>query len=241
MVKGAVSSQIPLRFAAQSEASLEHFVVGPNATAVAAIRAAASHANESWPLLWGKSGSGKTHLLSAATTSAAAAGRRVAYLAAEVLSANPPEVLDGLTQMELVCLDDIDLLLGDSGWELAFFNLFNRLREQRAILVVSSGCQPRSLPIRLPDLRSRLNWGATLPLRPLSDDDKGELLQRRARLRGSQIDAEVMRYLMSREQRSVGYLVAALDHLIDVAFAEKRRITIPLARTHLGKTKGAGP
>ena len=238
MVILAGSSQIPLRFAAQSEASFEDFVVGPNAPTVAAVRAAASQANESWPLLWGTSGRGKTHLLSAATTLAATAGRRVAYLAAEVLRTHTPEVLDTLTEMDLVCLDDIDRLLKEEGWELSLFNLFNRLREQGAVLIVSSGCQPRSLSVDLPDLRSRLSWGTTLALRPLGDDDKIELLHRRARSRGSQIEAEVIRYLMSRERRTVGYLVAALDHLIDVGFSEKRRITIPLARTHLGKLKG---
>lgn len=240
MVSSVGSNQIPLRFAAQGAASFEDFVIGPNAVAVAAVRAAASHANESWPLLWGARGRGKTHLLSAATSLAATAGRRVAFLAAEVLLSHTPEVLDSLTEMDLVCLDDLDQLLGDPRWELALFNLFNRLREQGAVLLAAAGCQPRSLSVGLPDLRSRLNWGNTLELKPLSDDNKIELLQRRAISRGSPVDVEVVRYLISRKQRGVSDLVGALDQLIDIGFAEKRRITIPLARTHLGNSQLAG-
>ena len=238
MSNDPVSGQIPLRFAVRMAATFEDFVTGPNAVAVAAVQAAASHANESWPLLWGSHGRGKTHLLSAATTRAATAGRRVAFLAAEVLVTHTPEVFETLTDMDLVCLDDLDQLLGDADWELALFNLFNRLREQDAVLLASVSSQPRSLPIELPDLRSRLNWGNTLALKSLDDDHKAEMLQRRAHSRGSSIGAEVVRYLMSREQRGTSDLVAALDHLIEAGFSEKRRITIPLARTRLATFKG---
>lgn len=237
MAKPVGLRQIPLRLAAPVEASFEDFVPGPNAACVATVRAAASHANEVWPLLWGESGSGKSHLLMAAATVATAAGRRAAYLTAAVLSAHSPEVLDSLNPMDLVCLDDIEQLLGDPDWELALFALFNRLREQGGVLIISSGRQPQSWAVDLPDLRSRLLWGTTLALKPLNDDDKSELLQRRARSKGSQIEAAVIRYLMAREPRSISYLMGALDYLIDAGFSEKRRITIPLARTYLAKMK----
>ena len=42
-----------------------------------------------------------------------------------------PEVLDGMEQLALVCIDNIECIAGDEEWEMAIFNLYNRIHGNR--------------------------------------------------------------------------------------------------------------
>ena len=71
-----------------------------------------------------------------------------------------PEVLDGMEQLALVCIDNIECIAGDEEWEMAIFNLYNRILETgRTRLFITEDRPPRQLNLRLPDLASRLDWG----------------------------------------------------------------------------------
>ena len=71
-----------------------------------------------------------------------------------------PEVLDGMEQLALVCIDNIECIAGDEEWEMAIFNLYNRITETgRTRLFITGDRPPRQLNLRLPDLASRTDWG----------------------------------------------------------------------------------
>ncbi|VEI48744.1 DNA replication initiation factor [Actinobacillus equuli] len=97
-------------------------------------------------------------------------------------------VLDNAEQLDVICLDDLQVVAGDEAWELAIFNLFNQIREQqglfgsghKTLLLISADCPPHQLKINLPDLRSRLTWGEVYQLNDLTDDQKRIILQRNA-------------------------------------------------------------
>ena len=77
--------------------------------------------------LFGASGSGKSHLLYAACVQAQELGLTSQLLALEDFRQLSPRMLDGLEQLDLVCLDNIGLVAGDSSWQVALFDLYNRL------------------------------------------------------------------------------------------------------------------
>ena len=97
-------------------------------------------------------------------------------------SSNLPaaEVLAGAERMALVCLDDLDAVVGDAGWEQALFHFCNRTRESGTRLLFAASEAPRNLPVQLPDLQSRLSWGVVLQLGEPSDEDKLDILCFRA-------------------------------------------------------------
>lgn len=141
-----------------------------------------------------------------------------------------PEMLEGLEALDLVCLDDIEYISGNADWELALFFLFNRLRDSGTRLLIAGRSAPRQLQIQLPDLLSRLQQGLVFQVHELTDEDKIQALQKRARLRGMDLSEEVAHYVLQRTERSSKGLFSLLERLDEHSLQTQRRITIPLVR-----------
>ena len=159
---GAVQSVFD--FGAQPQHTFEQFVPGENAVALGLVMRVAERVGEPQLYLWGAPGTGKTHVLQAACQRMGEHGLPAAYLS--LAEAPHPGVLDGLEHLGLVALDDIQAVMGQDGWEIALFDLINRLREQQVPLLLAANAPPGMLAVNLPDLASRLGWG---PVQRLDD------------------------------------------------------------------------
>lgn len=182
--------------------------------------------------LWGKQDSGKTHLAQASYHQALEQGLGASYLSLYDQADSSPDVLMKLEE-PLVCLDDLDAVVGMPAWEEGLFHCFNRLRDEGRMLLITASASPASLPIRLPDLASRLAWGLTYQLQLLQDNDKLAALKMRAQQRGLQMPDEVARYLLHRGPRRLSGLFSTLDTLDNASLAEQRKLTIPFVRQAL--------
>ena len=178
---------------------------------------------------------GKTHLLHACCRDAHRAGLSVSYLPLRLMRDYGGEMLDGLEDQDLVCLDDLDAVAGDAAWEQALFGLFNRLRDAGHGLIVTAQMPPDALPVLLPDLQTRLSWGLTLLLRPLADADKLSALSLRAKQLGLDIPPAVGRFLLSNHRRDLPGLLELIGQLDIATLAAKRKLTIPFLKTFLEK------
>lgn len=233
------SPQIPLQLEPRRPDRFEDFVVGPNAMALSAVR---HLLEESGGILFlsGPQGSGKSHLLNALCHAARHSGLAAFYIALKRLPEEAAAGLEGLQMLNLVCVDDLDRVAGNPVWEHALFRCFNEVREAGGRLLVSSSKPLSALPIGLPDLASRLAWGVRQALLPPDDAGKLEILQQRARTLRIEVPLDVQQYLLRYGRRDIASLLTALERLKDAAFADKRKITVPLAREVLGE-QGASP
>ena len=227
------SPQIPLQLEPPRQDRFEDFVVGPNATAVAAVRHLLDEPG-GIVFLSGPSGSGKSHLLNALCHAARNAGLAAFYVALKRLPEEAAAGLEGLQVLDLVCVDDFDRVAGNAVWEQALFRCFNDVRDAGGRLLVSSTQPLSALPIRLPDLASRLAWGVRQNLQAPDDEGKLEVLRQRARALRIEVPLDVRNYLLRYGRRDMASLLTALERLKDAAFADKRKITVPLAREVLG-------
>ena len=225
--------QLPLQVRLRDEATLDNFLPLPETRALfGALQEQAAGAGEAIIYLFGAPGSGKSHLLQA---SCHLAGGAAIYLPLSELSGyRPEEVLQGIEALELVCLDDVDRVLGRADWELALFNLCNRARERGCRLLVAANCAPRALAVNLPDLRSRLAWGLVYQLTDAGDEEKIAILQFRAALRGLTLNREVCSYIVSRSSRDMEALLSLLDKLDQASLVEQRALSIPFVKGILG-------
>jgi DnaA family protein len=223
------SPQIPLQLEPRRPDRFEDFVAGENQHVVAALREVLEVPGSS-VFLWGPKGSGKSHLLNASCHAARESGLGAFYFAMSRLPEEAAAGLDGLQMLDLVCVDDLDCIVGKPVWEKALFRCFNEVRAAEGRLIVSSEKSLSSLQFSLPDLESRLAWGVRQQLQPLDDQSKLEVLRQNAFSLGIELPTEVQGYLISRGQRDMAFLLSALDRLKQAAFASKRRITVPLAR-----------
>lgn len=223
------SPQIPLPLHARRHGCFSDFVLGPNAAAVEAVRNGAVEPGAS-VFLSGPESCGKTHLLNAACHAARDAGHSAFYLGLKRLPRRGEAALQGLEDMHLVCIDDLHRVAGLPGWEEALFHFINRLRQGPGRLLVASQVRLSALPLALPDLASRLAWGLRLELQPLEDADKVAVMHSHADSLGIELPADVAAYLLRYGQRTMGALLLSVGRLQHVAFTEKRRITVPLAK-----------
>lgn len=231
--------QLPLKLALPDRAHIENYLSIANQQAVADLTACATGRGELYVYLWGASGTGKSHLLQAATLLADQAGRSALYIPLDQVRQLTPALLEDLEQLDLVCLDDIEQVAGDAAWEQGLFNLFNRLRAEQKSLLVAARCSPHRLPIELPDLSSRLSWGLCYQLQTMSDQDKTRALIEDARRRGMEMSEESAGYILRHTPRDMGslrQLVAQLDH---ASLAAQRRLTIPFIKAFLQQQRPA--
>jgi len=186
--------------------------------------------------LFGLSGVGKSHLLHASSAYVAKLNKTSVCLSCAELLTLSVDVLDGLEQINVICLDDIQLLAGNKIWEQAVFDLYNRVLEQNNYLVVSGDQSVNQLGLTLPDLVSRLSWGLTEQLKPLSDGEKITALQFRASKRGLILSDDAANFLLNRLSRDMASLIASLDALDKASIREQRKITIPFIKDVLNIT-----
>jgi DnaA family protein len=209
--------QLVLDLLAPAAPTLENFVIGRNAEAVAVLkRLAAGSSAERVVYLWGEPGCGRSHLLQAL---------------AAMPGARPWRAAEAPDSAGLTLVDDVGQL--DEAAQIALFNRLNAVRARADAACVAAGDAPPGRLALREDLRTRLAWGLVYRLQPLTDAEKAEALRAHAAARGLAVGAEVIDYLLAHLPRDMRTLAAALDALDGFALAHKRSLTVPLARQWL--------
>ncbi len=219
--------QLPLGMWLREGANFENYFATANSQLLASLK----NSDEQFVFLWGTESIGKTHLLQAACHVATAKGEGSVYLPMSEAEQFASEMLEGLEQMSLVAIDDVDAIAGDRDWETALFNLYNRIRDTGTgrLLVAANKSLPE-LGLVLPDLQSRLSWGLVYQVQAMSDDEKRLALKQRADSRGFELPDEVAHYLLRHYKRQTSALFELLERLDQQSLAEQRRLTIPFVK-----------
>jgi len=225
------SSQMLLPFPLQPQLRFETFYSGENKVLLDQLKSTKKTGILSAPVwLWGKSGSGKTHLLQAVC---AATNKRAIYLPLSSLK-QKPEVLDDVASLDVVALDDVDVVIGDPEWDQALFSVFNGLWNEGGTLLCSSKSPPRTLNYNLPDLHSRAGGSDIYQIKSLSEPDSILALRMRAQFIGLDLSEESAKFLAKRVRRDMGTLCFWLEKLQRAAILKQRKLTIPFIRDYLG-------
>jgi DnaA family protein len=225
--------QLPLTFEPRERYTFNAFIAGHNQLVVDLVRKMASGEGESQILIWADRGSGKSHLLQAACNLASHSRMTACYLPAKEIIDGSVHIFDGLEQIDMVCIDDIDAIMQSGEWEEALFDLINRIRDAGKRVLLAADSSPETSAINLPDLRSRLSWGPVFHLRDLDDKDKITAMQKRAQQSGLEMTDPVANYLLTHYPRDLFDLFERLDHLDKASMAMQRRLTIPFIKSVL--------
>ncbi|NOS90163.1 MAG: DnaA regulatory inactivator Hda [Methylococcaceae bacterium] len=229
--------QLPLQFEFRANQTFNDFFAGNNQELIQHLQNTSAGLGERQVFIWGAAGLGKSHLLQACCQQAQSLKRGAFYFALSPLYLPDPELLVGLDKFELVCFDNIEHLAGNQTWELAFFNFYNLQRDQGHSLVLSAAVPPSTLPIDLPDLKTRLNWGLTLKIQALSDEDKITALVFKAGQMGFDISAQAGRFLLAHYDRDLSSLWTLLTQLDRASLAAKRKLTLPFLKQILKENR----
>ncbi len=204
-------AQLLLALAAPPAPTFDNFVTGRNAALVAALRAFAHGAQDRCLYLWGVPGSGRSHLLAAWRAACAQSGVQ-----------------------DVTSHDDVDQL--DDAAQIGLFNRINSARNGRGHVLMAGNAVPAQLPLR-DDLKSRIAWGLSFEVLPLSDAEREATVRAQAHARGMALGHDVIAYIMTHVRRDMATLsgiVAALDAF---SLEHKRAVTLPLVRELLAQSR----
>jgi len=215
-------SQLLLNIAPERQLTLDNFVVGRNLELISALRHALSgDSSERFFYVWGETGSGKSHLLQACVNAA----RDLLLDAVYAQGSVPAQVMD--TGATVVAVDDVGQL--DDAAQIELFGVYNQMRDNGAMLLVSGNASPLHLMLR-DDLRTRLGWGLVYQLHELSDEEKARALAQHARSLGLVLPQEVTQYLLRHGRRDLPSLMVVLESLDAHSLRLHRPPTVPLLK-----------
>lgn len=226
--------QLPLGFRLRDDATFASFMPVGNQQVMQAVINLAHGIGDNFLYIYGPVGSGRSHLLQAICHAAPEFHQTVVYLPLDDQMLVHKDLLVGLEQTDLICLDDIEMVAGNSILEEQLFHLFNKVRDLNHRLIITASVPPINLNIKLPDLKSRLSWGTVYQLHLLNDEQKLSALQLRAQSRGLDLDPAVGKFLLRRCPRNMADLFTTLEELDQASLAEQRRLTIPFVKGVLG-------
>lgn len=231
-------AQLPLPVHLADDETFESFVVGKNAQLVEYLHGVlngSEGSNTPLTFISGDSGVGKSHLLFAMCQGAHVRQKSSLYISLKQKDELSVAMLDGLEDYHLLCIDDVQLIEHDMAWQVALFDLINRVKEKgRGQLILTANGGPKSLTLDLADLQSRLAWGLSYQLHSLDEVGKIQALKQRAKKRGLQITTVVAQFLLSHLQRDMPALMSTLDILDKSSLQQQRKLTIPFVKQVLG-------
>ena len=216
-----MTRQLPMRFPLRERFTFDRFAVGANREAVEHLRTPVDGFRCIW--LWGRAGTGKSHLLQAACH---------AYDGAYVPARKLRDVA-GYEAFDHVLIDDVGLWLGDRGTEEALFRLYNASLECGHALTLTAARPPKSTDFALTDLASRLRSATCFELLALSDEDAVPVLKRAARDRGFDLPDDVVGYLMRRVGRGLPEMLEHIETIDRASLSASRRVTVQFVKEAL--------
>ena len=140
------------------------------------------------------------------------------------------DFLDSLDNLDVVCIDDIELIKNNKDWEIAIFNLINNSLLSKCRLIFSSSINPSTISFKLEDLSSRIKKIESIELLPISKNKLYEALKFIADLRSINIGEKEINYLITYSKRNISDLLKTIEKLDKLSVQLKRKITIPMIK-----------
>ena len=224
------ATQLVLDLKLRESYSFNNFIVGDNQLLIDFLKQIAKAMGEQQIVVWGDEFTGKSHLLQAVCQAAASEKLTTTYLPLKQIVQCSTAALEGLEKIDIVCVDDVQMVGQKADWQKDIFDLINRMREAGKRLVFASNLPPNEMDISLEDLRSRLNWGPVMKIKPLSDEQKQQALQLRAESRGFELPDNVASYILNNFSRDMPGLFEKLEQLDKMSLEQQRSLTIPFVK-----------
>lgn len=224
------SKQIPFAFGDFQKNDLTSFLTGENVELIKLIKQIANKESNYILYLYGESGTGKTHLLQAACKQASDSEHHVAYIPLKQIDELSAEMLHDLGELDLVCIDDVESVIGQIEWQQGLTWLYNELKDNNNSLILSGRESPTTSKLELDDLKTRLYSDQVIQIKAPNDELKIEILKQKANERSFELSDEVIEYLIRRVDRNLVSLMEVLDKIDHASLVEKRKITIPFVK-----------
>ena len=224
--------------------TFDNFIVGPsNNLAFVAAKAVAKKQHDKFnPLfIYGESGLGKTHLLSAIQFEMQNnfPGINIIYIPAETftneflhsISANNVEEFDEkYRSADALLIDDIQFIAGKDQTEEKFFHIFNELYNQNKVIVLTSDRPAKEIKSISDRLRTRFSSGLIADVKAPEYETRLAIIQRKAELLNFSIGDEVIDYIATKLKSNIRQIEGVVTKLNALYMVSQMKPTITVAQ-----------
>lgn len=210
------------------EFTFENFIKGPsNQFAFAAAQAVAANPSGAYnPLfIYGGSGLGKTHLLTAIQTEIkrthpdfvimyVTCEQFTNELIAAIRAGSTEDFRMKYRVADLLLVDDIQFIAGKKQTQEEFFHTFNTLYESGRQIVLTSDRPPREMTQLEDRLQTRFEWGLMVDVAPPDFETRLAIIKNKAALLGVQLPDDISSFIAENLTANVRQIEGALNKLL---------------------------
>ena len=232
--------------------TFDNFIVGAsNKFAHAACVAVASNPADNYnPLfIYGPSGLGKTHLMSAIVNEIKRKNpkAKVVYIKGEEFTNEMIESLANKTMnkfhekyrtCDILLIDDIQFIAGKTSTQEEFFHTFNTLHENCSQIVLSSDRPPKDIATLEDRLKTRFEWGLIADIQPPDLELRIAIIKKKAEQADITLSDEVSTFLAENLRSNIRQIEGTIKKLSAIVFLEGKEITMDTAATCLQEFTG---
>lgn len=222
--------QYPLQFEFRANQTFDDFFAGANAPIIEDLKECVLGHGEQQIFLWAKTGQGKSHLLQACCHHAQAHEFHSFYFDLARYKLHHPAMFLGLDDFEVVCIDNVDAIIGQKKWEQALSAFMQRHYERGHRLVIAATNLPNHMTLKMCDVTNNLSWGLMIQLKTLVNTHTIDALIFKADSMGFELSPQVGRFLMIQHQDDLENLWQILKKLDRASLSAKRRLTVPFLK-----------
>jgi chromosomal replication initiator protein len=233
--------------ATRQDASLDEFIVGPcNQVAFAGCQSVLRHPGQMSPLmLYGPTGTGKTHLLEGIAQAARRTHglKRVVMLSSEQFTSYFLEALRGTglpnfrrkyRDVNMLLIDDLQFFVGKNATIVELKHTVDTLLRGGRQLVFTADRPLPEIDGLGPDLIARISGGLVCALEAPDEETRLAIARRSAITRGLNIPDPVLTLIANQVSGDVRLIRGALNRLQAVSDAIGRPVTVRMAQEVLG-------
>ena len=224
--------------------TFDNFIVGPsNNLAYAAAKAVSQKQHEKYnPLfIYGDSGLGKTHLLSAIQNEMTKnyPGINIIYISAETftneflhsITANKTELFDEkYRNADALLIDDIQFIAGKEQTEEKFFHIFNELYKLNKAIVLTSDRPAKEIKSISDRLKTRFSSGLAADVRAPEYETRLAIIQRKADLLNFKIPDDVVDFIATKLKSNIRQIEGVVTKMNALYMVSQIKPTIVLAQ-----------
>ena len=220
--------QLALQIQINERASLNNFFVSKNNDKTIQILKDLLNSKNGVQIFIDDLGSnGKSYLLQAICNDFSNSNNSSIYIPMHEVINLDPSILEGVSELNLICIDDVDLISKRREWEIALFNLINECYEKECLLLLSGSINKLEA---IPDLVSRIKKMEILRLEAINDDELLEATQAISKNLNIKISEKNLNYLMNNSRRDIKTIFRTLSQLEKESLERKKSIGLNLIK-----------
>ena len=210
------------------EFTFENFIKGPsNQFAFAAAQAVAANPSGAYnPLfIYGGSGLGKTHLLTAIQTEIkrthpdfvimyVTCEQFTNELIAAIRAGSTEDFRMKYRVADLLLVDDIQFIAGKEQTQEEFFHTFNTLYESGRQIVLTSDRPPSEMTLLDDRLRTRFEWGLLVDVAPPDFETRLAIVKNKAAILGMELPDKIAAYIAENVTANVRQLEGTINKIM---------------------------